>query len=112
MSGSLRQVAGWPSALHTRVVMPGLDPGIHHLSKDSSRRGGLPGQPGNDECWLDRKTSNGSHHVGAASDCLVLFPRVTQLGLHRTAAGFLKPARAKVHLIWKRIEPVAQRLRC
>src|SRR5437868_14906741 len=38
---------------------------------------------------------------------LVIFPRVTQLDLTRPVQVFSSVPGAKLHLIWKRIEPVA-----
>ncbi len=42
---------------------------------------------------------------------LVIFPKVTQLDLTGPLQVFSSVPGAKVHLIWKRIEPVAKRLR-
>src|SRR6266446_7543368 len=70
MAGSLRQVAGWPSA-----------------STYSDLIRAMTG------CWLDRKTSKGSQHVGAASDWSCAISKSDPARLHRTAAGVLKPAR-------------------
>ena len=42
---------------------------------------------------------------------LVIFPKVTQLDLTGPLQVFSSVPGAKVHLIWKRIEPVAERFR-
>ena len=42
---------------------------------------------------------------------LVIFPKVTQLDFTGPLQVFSSVPGAKVHLIWKRIEPVAERLR-
>ena len=42
---------------------------------------------------------------------LVLFPKVTQLDFTGPLQVFSSLPGAKVHLIWKRIEPVTERLR-
>ena len=42
---------------------------------------------------------------------LVIFPKVTQLDMTGPLQVFAQVPGAKLHLIWKRIEPVAERLR-
>src|SRR6202171_4888863 len=112
MTGSLRQVAGWPSAATCSAVMPGLDPGIHHSSKDScskdSWRGGwiAGSSPAMTSCWLDRKTRKALIMSTPLQIGLLLFPIVTQLDFPGPLQVFSSVPGAKVHLIWKRIEPV------
>ena len=63
------------------------------------------------------KPNFGGHDVRAVSTPtplqigLVLFPRVTQLDFTGPLQVFSSLPGAKVHLIWKRIEPVAERFR-
>src|SRR3984893_12219295 len=96
------------------VVMPGIDPGIHLSSEESCRRGfakwmdcrGKPGNYGGGRCpdIKPRKVliMSASLQIG-----LVLFPRVTQLDFTGPLQVFSSVPGATVHLIWKRIEPVA-----
>src|SRR5712675_2093831 len=63
-------------------------------------------------CWLDRKTSQAKLRKALIMSAplqigLVLFPRVTQLDFTGPLQVFSSLPGAKVHLIWKRIEPVA-----
>src|SRR5260370_41785421 len=69
--------------------MPGLDPGIHQPSQESLRSG------------------KGSSMSTPLQIGLVLFPKVTQLDFTGPLQVFSGIPGAKVHLIWKRIEPVA-----
>src|SRR5258706_4173947 len=63
-------------------------------------------------CWSDRKTSQAKLRKALIMSAplqigLVLFPRVTQLDFTGPLQVFSSVPGAKVHLIWKRIEPVA-----
>jgi cyclohexyl-isocyanide hydratase len=106
-------------AIKLKFVVPGLDPGIHHASKESLRRRWIAGSPsaktrfallpGNDEkrCRLisqnlERPAMSAPLQIG-----LVIFPRVTQLDLTGPVQVFSSVPGAKVHLIWKRLEPVS-----
>src|SRR5665647_1776233 len=53
------------------------------------------------------KTSKGSPMSTPLQIGLVIFPKVTQLDLTGPVEVFSSVPGAKVHLIWKRIEPVA-----
>src|SRR6266699_2385814 len=62
-------------------------------------------------CWLDRKTSQAKLRKALIMSAplqigLVLFPKVTQLDFTGPLQVFASVPGAKVHLIWKRIEPV------
>src|SRR5712672_4006464 len=62
-------------------------------------------------CWSDRKTSQAKLRKALIMSTplqigLVLFPRVTQLDFTGPLQVFSSLPGAKVHLIWKRIEPV------
>src|SRR5882672_5847752 len=92
--------------------MPGLDPGIHRSSKESRRKGflakgdGLPGQARQRRVagWAAKQRR--FHMSEPLQIGLVLFPRVTQLDFTGPLQVFSSVPGAKVHLIWKRIEPV------
>src|SRR5216684_2264604 len=58
-------------------------------------------------CWLDRKLRKALTMSTPLQIGLVLFPRVTQLDFTGPLQVFSSVPGAKVHLIWKRIEPVA-----
>src|SRR5437879_2769812 len=104
------------SASTRLVVMPGPDPGVHHSSKEPCEEDGLPGHlarrrasrfcPAMTSCKSSLKTSevvmSEPLQIG-----LVIFPKVTQLDLTGPVQVFSSVPGAKVHLIWKRIEPVA-----
>jgi cyclohexyl-isocyanide hydratase len=97
-----------------RVVMPGQkrearfradDPGIHHPSKEFfAKRMDCRVEPGNDGLQLQQRKAlamSAPLQIG-----LVIFPKVTQLDLTGPVQVFSSVPDAKVHLIWKRIEPV------
>jgi cyclohexyl-isocyanide hydratase len=63
--------------------------------------------PGNDELQINSQTSKGSRVSEPLQIGLVIFPRVTQLDLTGPVQVFSSVPGARVHLIWKRIEPVA-----
>src|SRR5216684_5673917 len=58
-------------------------------------------------CWLDRKLRKALTMSTPLQIGLVLFPRLTQLDFTGPLQVFSSVPGAKVHLIWKRIEPVA-----
>src|SRR6266446_602011 len=84
------------------VVMPGPDPGIHHSSKESWRRGWIAGSssaktrfallPGNDE--LQIKSQNfGGRHVRTAADRSCDISQGDPARSYRAGAGIFERAR-------------------
>src|SRR6266853_1506725 len=64
-------------------------------------------EPGNDELQLQSQKPRRFIMAAPLQIGLVIFPKVTQLDLTGPVQVFSGVPGAKVHLIWKRIEPVA-----
>jgi cyclohexyl-isocyanide hydratase len=97
-------MAGWSGQVAARmVVMPGPDPGIHPL-RNGWIAGSSPAMTGtlpSNVAKPRRLIMSEPLQIG-----LVLFPKVTQLDFTAPLQVFSSVPGAKVHLIWKRIEPV------
>jgi cyclohexyl-isocyanide hydratase len=79
------------------------------LRKNLAKRMDCRVKPGNDEgaaAGTSNEPAKGHPMSAPLQIGLVIFPRVTQLDLTGPVQVFSSIANAKVHLIWKRIEPV------